>query len=175
MTNRALAFLLSLLIASFALAKDEPHDTCLMFVTRNIAKGNGNFYMYVNIEQAEIKLSPGDSFEYDIFLAATNPTPVGGIDFDTDDANFRDTRTPDQSGIACHPGVDLAPAKGKWYHRKIDLSKFAGKHARNFKLVEEGDAPGLYVQFIDNIFITHANGTRDTIYENGPQPRNPRS
>src|SRR4051794_26837359 len=96
-STRALALTLTLFISHFCLAKDEPRDTCLMFAARNIAKGNANFFIYVNFAKGGATIAKGDNLEYDIFLDPKIPAQTGGVDFDTDDANFRDTRTPDQN------------------------------------------------------------------------------
>jgi alpha-mannosidase len=165
--NHAIVLLGALLLSRLCLAKEPASDTCLMFAARNIAKGNANFFLYVTFAKERIAISSGDSLEYDIFLSATNPTPTGGVDFETEMGGFRDVRLPDQNGASSHPGIELPAAKRKWYHRKIDLTKLAGRHAHNFKLVEEGDSPGLYVQFVDNVVITHADGTKDIVYQDG--------
>ena len=170
----ASVFLVSLFILSSAFAQqDSPPqktlNTCLLFAARNISTGNANFFFYCTFSKQTVAIAKGDLFEYDIFLPAGNPEAVGGVDFDFEDGgNFRDTRLPDQKKLECHPGMEIKPAVNKWYHRKIDISKLAGKHARDFKIVSEGDKAGLYVQFIDNVVITHADGKKDVIYQDGP-------
>src|SRR5436190_910355 len=48
-------------------ARGEARGDCLMFAARNIAKGNGNFYIYCNVSNEKLKIEKGDALEYDIY------------------------------------------------------------------------------------------------------------
>src|SRR5262249_55600259 len=111
----------------------------------------------------------GDALEYDIYLDPADPIARGGIDIDLDRGpDLRDTSAMDQNGLRAHGDADLARASGKWYHRRIPLDPAAGRTARHWNLVFEGDAPGRYVQFIDNVVVTHGDGSPSTIiYDDG--------
>src|SRR4051794_30452027 len=135
-------------------------DTCLMFAARNLAKGNGNFYVYCSFADDKVKIAPGDALEYDVYLDPANPMPRGGIDVDVDGNHdsLRDTPAVDQNKLRAHGDADLSRAAGKWYHRRIALDPIAGHTTRDWNLVFEGDKPGRYIQFIDDIMVTRADG-----------------
>src|SRR5678816_3145262 len=81
MKTRLLCALLSLIVVSFI---SQVRGAPLMFAARNIAKGNGNFYLYCKISNEKLKIEKGDVLEYDVYLSPDNPLPVGGVDFATD-------------------------------------------------------------------------------------------
>ena len=166
----ALVCLILLNVSAIASATD---DTCLMFAARNIAKGGGNFFIYCPIVEKRIDIRAGDALEYDVYLFAGNPMPVGGIDIDTDRGNLRDAGAVDQDNVRAHGDATLDRAKGKWYHRRIPLDALAGQKTRRFNAVFEGDKDGSYAQFLDNIVIVHADGKEDVVYDHGdvPQPK----
>jgi alpha-mannosidase len=145
-----------------------PVDTCLMFAARNIAKGLGNFFVYCAFADDKIHISKGDVLEYDVCLDPANPMAVGGIDVDpTNGAGLRDTKAVDQNGLRAHGDADLSRASGKWYHRRIALDPFEGRTTRSWNVVFEGDKAGRYIQFIDNVIITRADGSHIVVYDNG--------
>ncbi len=112
--------------------------------------------MYVNIETKAGVSSPGDSFEYDIFCT-TNPTPSAGIDFDTDDANFRDAFRSIRHRLPPRRRSRGSRASGIAKDRPFEIRR---ETCPQFQARRGRRCPGLYVQFLfDNIFITHANGT----------------
>ncbi len=154
----------------FAWAHIEP-DTCLAFVSRNLAKGNGNWYTYFTFSRLEVKLKAGDSFVYDIYLDPKNPVAKGGIDIDFESGELRDIANraiKDQMGIPAHGDSILEPALGKWFTRRFSLDGAAGKTTKRFNMAFEGDIDGRYAQFIDNVRIEHADGTQFRIYTDGP-------
>lgn len=143
-------------------------DTCLMFAARNISKPGANFYLYYTFSTKGVEIRKGDVLEYDLYVAKSNPSAAGGIDFDTDNgANLRDSHSEDQNRVAAHPNTAVTQASGHWYHRTINLDKMAGRHATKWNLVAEGDERGGYIQFVDNVVVTHADGTKETVYDNG--------
>src|SRR4051812_42228429 len=87
---RLLLSMLLLLAASTARAARAAGaaDTCLMFAASNIAKGGGNFYVYRAFSEQKLEFAGGDVMEYDVYLYAKNPQPVGGVDVDTTDGRF---------------------------------------------------------------------------------------
>src|SRR3954470_8810317 len=107
-------------------------DTCLMFAAKNLAKGDGNFYVYCSFADDKVKLAPGDVLEYDVYLDPANPMPVGGIHIDVNDNHdsLRDTPAVDQNHLRAHGDADLSGASGKWYHRRIALDPIAGHTTR---------------------------------------------
>ncbi|HLO98989.1 MAG TPA: hypothetical protein VK171_10380, partial [Fimbriimonas sp.] len=62
---------------------------------------------------------------------------------------------------------DLIDAFGKWLKRSIDVDDLAGQSSTQWNIVSEGEPDGRYVIAIDNVKVIHADGTVDTIYENG--------
>ncbi len=152
-------------------------DQCLAFITTNLAKGNANWYSYVRFAATHLTIKPGDILTYRILLDPRNPEPKGGIDADFEDGG-NDLRRflglKDDHGMRVHGDGDLSGAKGKWLTRKIDLSSAKGRTIVSWNLSEEGDAPGKYVQFVDDVLVPYADGSKTVIYENGPA-RAPRS
>jgi alpha-mannosidase len=154
-------------IAAAAALQPSP-DTCLMFAASNISDGQANFHVYCALADKRIDIRPADVLEYDLYLHRSNPAAGGGIDIDTDRANLRDSGARDQNGQRAHADENLEPhASGKWYHRRIALDKLAGQQTRRWNVVFEGDKPGEYCQFIDNVVVVHADGSRDVIYDGG--------
>lgn len=170
--------LAALALAALALPHAAPaqpggEDTCLLFVAKNISNGNGNLYIYYVFSEKPLKIEAGDVLEYDVFLYPQQPAPLGGIEINfADGANLRDSGAKDQNGIGSHGGNALPQAVGQWHRREIDLGGRAGLTTRTWDFVCEGDAPGLYIQFIDNVAVRRADGTRVAIYDNGPPPAN---
>lgn len=140
-------------------------DQVIAVVDKNLAKGPNNFFLYLKFSHKHVAIQKGDVLEYDIFLSPSNPMPKGGVDIDFDDGStLRDAHIPDQNGIDSHGDGLITPAVDHWYTRKISLNSFAGRRTEDFTAVFEGDAFGLYAQFLDHIKIVHANGSVSTIY-----------
>jgi len=150
----------------------EP-DTALMVVVRNISRGPSNFYLYYTFSNQQVLFKAGDFLEYDIYLDKNNPMPKGGVDVDVNEGEkpyLRDTAAVDQNGLKAHGDTELKQAVGQWYHRKIPLDDLAGKRSIRWNFQFEGDAEGRYVQFVDNVVVTHGDGTSTVIYANGEPP-----
>src|SRR2546421_184204 len=125
-------------------------DTCIAFISQNLAKGNGNWFTYYQISDKQVKIREGDVFAYEVFLDPKNPVAKGGVDIELDSGPaLRDRHPADQNGIDAHGDGILTRAIGKWYERKIPLDTTKGRTTRAFSLVFEGDKDGRYVQFID--------------------------
>jgi alpha-mannosidase len=163
-----LAFLVS--IVAQASPSTAPSDGCLMAVARNISSGSGNLYLYCVFSRQELMIQKGAVLEYDVYLAKQNPQPRGGIDIDTDRGNLRDSAAIDQNKLRAHGDANLKRAVGKWYHRQISLDPIAGQKTIRWTVQSEGDKPGTYVQFIDNVAVTRADGSRVVIYDGGEAP-----
>lgn len=162
--------LVSMLCAVALLSpQNQPKDTCLAYVNRNLAKGNGNWYGYYTFSRQKVTFKAGDVLSYEVFLDPKNPLPKGGIDIDFNQSDaLRDRGATDQNGVRAHGDGLLPDAVGKWYLRKIPLDSVAGRISETWNLVFEGDADGRYVQFVDNVMVLHQDGTKTVIYENGP-------
>jgi alpha-mannosidase len=156
-----------------AIARDRqttpPGHTCLAFVATNLAKGNGNFFEYYRISKKEITIRDGDVFVYSVFLDPKSPVAKGGIDIDFQDNGnpLRDMGLTDQNGIEAHGDGILTPAIGRWYTRRIPLSDAKGRTTSAFEVSSEGDLYGRYVQFLDEVYVEHADGTKTSIYNGG--------
>lgn len=144
-------------------------NTCLAFVSQNLAKGRENFYAYFRFSNQQVTLREGDVLVYSIFLDPKNPEPKGGIDADFTDSGtpLRDLNLADQNGIRAHGDGVLTPAVGKWYTRKIALTGQAGRTTADWTLVFEGDTVGQYAQFVDDVYVQHADGTKTWVYQDG--------
>ncbi len=163
-----------LLLCAPVLAQE---DTCLLHSAENISDGAANFHLYHPFSRQAVRVSEGDVLEYDIFLAPGNPVPKGGLDATPSDGTtaLRDVlvdgaKVTDQSGLTAHGDALLEPAIGKWYARRIPLDALAGKTLNAWDLVFEGDEPGRYTQFIDNVIVRRASGEVVSIHGDGPPP-----
>jgi alpha-mannosidase len=174
-------FLLMWLAPAASWAADT--DTCLVLSAENIVTGSGNWYLYVEISDRPCTIQPGDCLEYDIYLPALNPALQGGVDADLKGDPgapgppalakhpwLRACGLNDQNGIPLHGDGTLTPAREQWYHRRFDLSPVAGGTVERWNAVFEGDRPGRYVQFLDNLRVTRDGQTVFAVYENGPAP-----
>jgi alpha-mannosidase len=158
----------ALLSAAAPSASALEEDTALLFVAECISEGSGNFYLYHEISTQEIVIDPDAFLEYDVFLPPGNPEPKGGIDvLTTDGSSLRDSGAKDEEGRRAHGDADLSAAIGKWIHRRIALKPLAGKTTRRFVIQVEGDPPGRYLQFLDNVRVTREGRAILSVYENG--------
>ena len=151
----------------------QEKPTCLMVADECLSKGDVNFYNYQIFCCQKIEIKTGDVLEYDIYHARSNPTLQVSIDARLDGSLdgrwLRDRENAiDQNGLRASPGTELTPASGKWYHRRIPLDSVAGRSSTYWSVGFEGDKKGLYVVFIKNIIIIHADGTTTSIYQSGP-------
>jgi alpha-mannosidase len=159
---------LFLLLAALASGQELKEDTCLLVAAECISKGRGNFYLYYKISEEKIRIAKGDRLEYDVFIHSTSPELKGGIDFQlASGGSLRDSNAVDQDGLRAHGDSILEKAGGRWHRRIIDLSPLAGYTTDRWDVHFEGDAAGVYVQFIDNVGVVRAEGERIAIYENG--------
>ncbi|MBS1700334.1 MAG: alpha-mannosidase [Armatimonadetes bacterium] len=157
-----------MLVAALASLITIDKDECLMFVSRNLAKGDSNWFTYYTISDAKVTFKKGDKFTYDIFLDPQNPVAKGAIDIDVDSGDpLRDSNVNDTSGHRAHGDTVLDEAKGHWLHREIPLDKLSGRTSVTWNLNFEGDPYGRYMMVVDNVKVTHPDGTVDVIYEGG--------
>ncbi len=164
-----LAAPLSLLLSLYAPPPPE-ENTALLFVADCIAEGSGNFYLYHLIAEGSLALDASAVLEYDVYLPPGGPEPKGGIDIvASDGTSLRDSGAVDQDGRRAHGDADLSKASGRWLHRRIPLDRLAGKTAERFVIQVEGDKPGRYLQFLDDIRVVSAKEGKTllSIYENG--------
>lgn len=174
-TRRILTIAVLVSACAVAHAKD---DTCIFFTAENLAKGPGNWYLYVPFSNSNYRIQKGDVLEYDIYLPETNPVMKGGFDVYVENRDLpddlkplpalRESKLKDQNGIRFHGDGILEPARGKWYHRTFDLKGYDGVKLVRWELVFEGDNDGRYAQFIDNIHITRDGTTVHDVYTDGP-------
>ncbi len=172
LASLSLAVLLPFLPASpgtFQTSKSNT-NSCLAFISTNLAKGNGDFFEYFRFSSKELVIKDGDTFVYSIFLDPRNPVAKGGVDinFQDDGLPLRDLGLVDQEGIQAHGNGILQSAVGKWYTRRISLATSIGRKTSDFEFQEEGDPDGTYVQFVADVYIEHADGSKTWIYQDGP-------
>ena len=158
----------------------EKNDLCLAIAAENIVEGEGNFFLYAQISDQAYTIQKGDHLEYDIYLPGGNPMLKGGVDADFKRKDLpadldrrpwlRDHRLTDGQGLYLHGDSELEPARDHWYHRSFDLSPLAGVTLERWTVQFEGDRPGRYVQFLDNIRITRDGRPVFTVYDDGPAP-----
>ena len=141
-----------------------------MFAATNIAKGDGDFFVYVPIHVEKRTIAAGDVLEYDIYLDKGNPAAVGGIEFTVTGGSLYKSGAADRDGIRANGKTPLPAAVGKWHHRAIPLDRVAGQTTKRFTATFLGDAPGRYVQFLDNVVLTHADGRKTILYDGGDPP-----
>ena len=148
------AILLAMLVAAFATLLTFAKDDCLVFVSRNLAKGDSNWFTYYTISEKHIKFKSGDRLTYDIFLDPHNPVAKGALDIEVDSGDpLRDTKTNDTEGNRAH--------------RDIPLDLLSGKTSTQWNLNFEGDPDGRYMLAIANAQVIHPDGTTDVIYKSG--------
>ncbi len=169
----SLAALLPFIPATtFEVRSSQSPPTCLAFVATNLAKGNGNFYEYFYFSKKQIAIKDGDTFVYSVLLDPKNPVAKGGVDINFTDNGvpLRDMGLTDQNGITAHGDGLLPAAVGHWYTRRIPLSDAKGRITDNFEINSEGDLYGRYAQFIEDVYIGHADGSKTWVYESGMPP-----
>ena len=124
-----------MLVAALASLMLQTKDECLVFVSRNLAKGDANWYTYFTISEKPVKIKAGDKLVYDIFLDPHNPVAKGSVDLDVDTGdNLRDGGGVDSEGIRSHGDAILDKASGHWLHREIGLDMFKGKTTTQWNL-----------------------------------------
>jgi alpha-mannosidase len=156
---------LSAAIASFLLSDI---DDCFMFVSRNLAKGDSNWFTYFTISEKKVKFRTGDKLEYDIFLDPHNPIAKGALDFDLDEGDpFRDRNIDDTTGKRGHGDTVLEAASGHWLHRTFLLNPIQGRTSTKWTVNFEGDRDGRYMLAIDHIKVVHSDRTVDAVYDGG--------
>ncbi|MEI8281773.1 MAG: glycoside hydrolase family 38 C-terminal domain-containing protein, partial [Armatimonadota bacterium] len=144
-------------------------DECLIFVSRNLAKGDSNWFTYFTISNQSLKIRASDKLSYDIFLDPKNPVAKGALDVEFDEGDpLRDRRLDDADGKRVHGDGVLEAASGHWLHRTINLSALSGRSTTQWNLNFEGDRDGRYMLAVDNIKVIHSDGTAETVYEGGP-------
>ncbi len=157
-----------MLVAAIASYLLSDRDECLVFVSRNLAKGDSNWFTYFDISEKKLKFIAGDKLSYDIFLDPKNPVMKGALDVELDEGDpLRDRQLSDTDGNRVHGDGVLESGSGKWHHRTIDLSPVAGRTSTMWNLNFEGDRDGRYMMAIDNIKVAHADGSVDVVYDGG--------
>ena len=133
--------------------------------------GASNAYSYHDIwDNANYTVTSGDHIEYDVYMPASNHQYMSTMDMHTTDSNtlrdYNNQAFQDQNGVKAHPAADLTNyAKGKWYHRAIDLSLWDGKNIKTVQVAFEGDTAGDYVTYFKHIKITNAGTVKLIIFE----------
>jgi alpha-mannosidase len=158
--------------AQLQAGKPEPAArTCLLLVGSCLANG-GNSYLYQQFSNAKLKVQAGDVLQYEVFLAGSNPNPKGGLDIEGGGISLRDSGTNDANGLRTHGDALLEQARNHWLTRRIPLEKLAGREMGAWSMVFEGDDPGVYVQYLDNVVVIHPDQTQTVIYGGGPAAAN---
>ncbi len=154
--------------AAFARYQPQPKG-CLLFVSKNLVNGNGNWYTYYRFSDLKMTVKPGDVLVYDVMLDPANPEPKGGIDVDFQDGGeaLRGLPVKDEQGLRAHGDALLPAAVGKWLTRRFPLDAANGRTTSSWNLVFEGDKGGRYAQFVADVAVLHADGTRTQVYDGG--------
>lgn len=174
----ALLLCLSFVVTGFAAAepakRPKTDNSCMMVMATNIAKGEGNFFLYYQFSRKQVLFRKGDVLEYDLLLADSCPSPKGGLDVQFeqhpplyDAANKGVT---DQNEITVRGDALLTCALGKWYHREIPMDFAAGWQSGSWQVAFEGDEPGTYVQFLADVRVRGGDG-KVTDIKCGSNPR----
>jgi len=166
--------LLSGSVILFASLAGSTEDTCLAFMgTRGDVKW-GSTYVYQQFSDRELTIKSGDRLEYDLYIDPDAPNSKCGINIIFENRKHLQSveSLKDQNGLGTNWSVELTPAVGQWYHRIFNLDPIIGWKTKVWTLVISGTNPGAYIKFYDNIIISHADGTRTVIYENGSPSMN---
>jgi hypothetical protein len=142
---------------------------CSLYFT-STATGGGNCYTYWRIADSigSYNIIAGDYLEYDIYCHPNNPVFDAFVEFDFMDGSYgRSYSILDQNGIAWYAGNIANYARGRWYHRKFNLSSVIGKTLKYVNVAEEGDIAGVYIDYFRKIIITNGINTRGILWNGG--------
>jgi hypothetical protein len=130
------------------------HDALVLEAT---ATGAGT--LSVQIANTAYTIVAGDKLEYDIWIDPSSADAKAGVDIVFGDATtLRGNGYRDQVPLSADPTTDLsAYANAKWFHRKIDISRAAGKVTAQWLVGFDGSAVGYHRAKFANIRIM--NGT----------------
>lgn len=143
-----------------------PPNTALVLSARCVAGGNS--YAYFRFARTEFLIEPGEVLEYSVYVDGSSPLPRGGVDIlCAGGATLRDSGATDEDGRSAHGDADLSAATDRWITRRIPLAPLAGRVAQRFVIGCEGDVPGTYVQYVDDVAVTNAAGERRVLFGDG--------
>lgn len=168
----AICALLLSMVPTMRSLRAEDAGQCIAFSSENLAKGNGNWFTYYRFSDQRVTIREGDVLTYRVYLDPANPIAKGGVDvfFGEDRMPLRDRRLNDDQGVRVHGDGILTQAVGKWLTRRIVLDSCTGLVTTAWVVNFEGDEPGPYLQFIDDVVLEHKNGSKTVIYESGLPP-----
>ncbi len=159
-----------------------------LLLTSYLTQQNHYEFCYIRMDDRNFTFNANYYLEYDVYVPpfssnfycstefqnGTYPSPGGNDMRDWGQATQNYIR--DQNGIRIHPSMDIAAyAKGKWYHRKFDLSGLADTRPDTFNsYYSDGylsqdtgnigfngapsNNPGTFNAFFDNIVYTNSSG-----------------
>jgi hypothetical protein len=120
----------------------------------------GNTYCYFKLSDETVSIDLGHKLVYDVWgdSAIVNCAVDGMVD-GLGGIPLRHGNIFDQNGLSSHPSTDLtARAGGKWYHREMDLSEWAGHAIDNWSVALENEAVGVHVAYVKEVYIKNASG-----------------
>ena len=154
-----------------------------LLLTSYLTQQNHYEFCYIRMDDRDFTFNSNYYLEYDVYVPSisanfycstefqngTYPPPGNNTmrDFGQSTQNY----IRDQNAIRIHPSMDIsAYAKGKWYHRKFDVSMLAptGYYSDGFLSQDTGNIgyngapsnnPGTFNAFFDNIVYTNSSGT----------------
>lgn len=128
------------------------------------ASATGAGTLLVQIAGAVYTIVAGDTLEYDIWIDPTSADFKAGVDIIFGDATtIRGNGYRDQVPLSADPSTDLsAYAKSAWFHRKIDLSRAAGKATATWMIGFDGSAVGFHRAKFANIRIMNGKTVKAT-------------
>jgi hypothetical protein len=143
--------------------------------------GGGDEYLFQRISNASRVMASGDFVEYDVWIDAASPQPIGG-DYSQGLLYLHFTDTTDSLGASWTGANDAAGhhlslaldtmdvlARGKWYSRKVAVpAGVIGKTLDSVALLCPSNADGDYRVLYRNIRITDGAGTdRQVLWSTG--------
>jgi len=154
-----------------------------LLLTSYLTQPNHYEFCYIRMDDRNFTFNSNYYLEYDVYVPPISANfycstefqngvyPAPGNNTMRDFAQTTQNYIRDQNGIRVHPSMDIsAYAKGKWYHRKFDVSMLAptGYYADGFLSQDTGNIgyngapsnnPGTFNAFFDNIVFTNSSGT----------------
>jgi hypothetical protein len=127
------------------------HDSLVLEGTCSLSTGT----LGVSINQDAYVVTAGDRLEYDIWVDPGNPDSCGGVDIEFTDTTKLSTSTyKDQDGLSSAPSTSLGlNALGKWYHRKIDITRAATKTTSRVLETLDNSSVGFHRLKVANVRI----------------------
>jgi hypothetical protein len=140
------------------------HDALVLQAT---ATGAGT--LLVKIATTAYTIVSKDTLEYDVWIDPDSVDFKAGVDIIFGDATtISGNGYRDQVPLSANPSTDLSSyAKAQWFHRKIDLSRAAGKVTASWLIGFDGSGVGFHRAKFANVRIMNGRTVKATGWVTG--------